>query len=126
LFIDEQRATVHVEGLPAFTASMPLHREWAINGMEILMSLRPEKIDISKAPMAGFANHVRGIIKTIVYHGSSTRYNVELDNGMMLRVFEQNEEHFPQEVIDYDDEVNLYWQKRKCSFAGTVTMKKMA
>ena len=28
-----------------------------------------------------------------------------------LQVFEQNEEHFPQETIDYDNEVNLYWQK---------------
>ena len=28
-----------------------------------------------------------------------------------VQVFEQNEEHFPQEVIDYDDQVYLYWQK---------------
>jgi spermidine/putrescine transport system ATP-binding protein len=30
---------------------------------------------------------------------------------MLLQVFEQNEEHFPHEVIDYDDMVYLYWQK---------------
>ena len=30
---------------------------------------------------------------------------------MLVQVFEQNEEHFPQESIDYDDQVYLYWQK---------------
>ena len=34
-----------------------------------------------------------------------------LQVDIIVHVFEQNEEHFPQEVIDYDDEVNLYWQK---------------
>ncbi len=41
----------------------------------------------------------------------STQYNILLKNQMRLQVFEQNEEHFQQEVIDYDNEVNLYWQK---------------
>jgi spermidine/putrescine transport system ATP-binding protein len=36
---------------------------------------------------------------------------VRLNSGQLLQVFEQNEEHFPQEVIEYDDVVNLYWQK---------------
>ena len=41
----------------------------------------------------------------------STQYNVRLKNDQRIHVFEQNEEHFPQEVIDYDNEVYLYWQK---------------
>ena len=32
-------------------------------------------------------------------------------NQIKLKDFEQNEEHFAQEDIDYDDEVYLYWQK---------------
>ena len=75
------------------------------------MSLRPEKIEISKTPMAGFSNALQGIVQSIVYHGRSTQYNILLKNGSRIQVFEQNEEHFPQEVIDYDNEVNLYWQK---------------
>ena len=51
------------------------------------------------------------LLHSIVYHGRSTQYNVQLANGYIVQVFEQNEEHFPQEVIDYDDEVYLYWQK---------------
>ncbi len=75
------------------------------------MSLRPEKIEISKQTQAGFANHVRGTVRTIMYNGSYTRYTVQVEEGASAHVFEQNEEHFPQEVIDYDDVVNLYWQK---------------
>ena len=29
----------------------------------------------------------------------------------LVHVFEQNEEHFPHEIIDYDSQVYLYWQK---------------
>jgi spermidine/putrescine transport system ATP-binding protein len=50
-------------------------------------------------------------VQSIVYHGRSTQYNVRLNNGEVIQVFEQNEEHFPQEIIDYDDSVFLYWQK---------------
>ena len=75
------------------------------------MSLRPEKVEITKKPLEGFSNQVQGVVKSIVYHGRSTQYNVRLKNDYLLQVFEQNEEHFPQEVIDYDDVVYLYWQK---------------
>ena len=54
---------------------------------------------------------LQGMVQSIVYHGRSTQYNVRLQNDYVVQVFEQNEEHFPQEVIDYDDEVYLYWQK---------------
>ena len=54
---------------------------------------------------------LKGIVQSIVYHGRSTQYNVRIADNHLLQVFEQNEEHFPQEVIDYDDEVYLYWQK---------------
>ena len=43
--------------------------------------------------------------------GRSTQYNVIINNTVKLQVFEQNEEHFASENIDYDDEVYLYWQK---------------
>jgi len=75
------------------------------------MSMRPEKIEISKKKLEGFSNCLEGTVDSIVYHGRSTQYYVKLKNGMMLHVFEQNEEHFPQEEIDYDDAVYMYWQK---------------
>jgi spermidine/putrescine transport system ATP-binding protein len=84
---------------------------WAVEGAQALMSVRPEKIEISKSRLEGFTNEFHAKVEAIVYHGRSTQYNVRLANGMLLQVFEQNEEHFPHEVIDYDDMVYLYWQK---------------
>ena len=86
-------------------------KEWMKEGCHVLMSIRPEKIFISKKEVQNFSNVLKGIVHSIVYHGRSTQYNVMLSNKTRLQVFEQNEEHFPQEVIDYDNEVYLYWQK---------------
>jgi spermidine/putrescine transport system ATP-binding protein len=52
-----------------------------------------------------------GVVEAILYQGRATHYNVRLKNGMLVHVFEQNEEHFPHENIDYDSLVHLYWQK---------------
>lgn len=84
---------------------------WARDGVFAIMSLRPEKIEISKTPLFNFSNMVEGFVKSIVYHGRSTQYNIQLINEGLVSVFEQNEDHFPQETIDYDDRVYLYWQK---------------
>lgn len=86
-------------------------KQWASEGSSLILSIRPEKIDISKTEESGFSNHLKGIVQSIVYHGRSTQYNVKLSNEQLIQVFEQNEEHFPTEAIDYDDEVHLYWQK---------------
>jgi len=100
-----------IDGIGLVEVMIPKDAIWAKNGIQAVMSLRPEKIEISKSPMQGFANHITGVVMSIVYHGRSTQFNVRLKNDMILSVFEQNEEHFEREVIDYDDTVNLYWQK---------------
>lgn len=110
--IDGDIVHVAVEGLGIFDAKIPkTGYDWLYQGREVLMSLRPEKIDISKKPLEGFSNQCIGTVISIVYNGRSTVYHVRLANGFMMQVFEQNEEHFPQEVVDYDDQVYLYWQK---------------
>lgn len=108
---NEQGDAIEIDELGFLPVVLPHDKAWAHEGAEILMSLRPEKIDISKKELPGFSNHIRGTVRTIMYNGSSTRYNVQVSSSQIVRVFEQNDEHFPQEVIDYDDEVNLYWQK---------------
>ncbi len=101
---------LHVKGLGDLGIVLP-DKRWARDGNHVVMSLRPEKIDITKAKLEGFSNHLTGTVESIVYQGRSTQYKVKLKNDSHIFVFEQNEEHFPQEVIDYYDEVNLYWQK---------------
>jgi spermidine/putrescine transport system ATP-binding protein len=102
---------IELSGLGEFEVAVPAHKEWIKEGKSVFMSIRPEKIEIAKTEMQGFSNMLIGVVQSIVYHGRSTQYNVVLKNGTKLQVFEQNEEHFPQEVIDYDDTVYLYWQK---------------
>lgn len=97
--------------LGLFDVAISSAKEWVKPQARVYMSLRPEKIEISKSPREGFSNMLKGSVQAIVYHGRSTQYDVRLANGMLIRVFEQNEEHFPQEIIDYDDQVFLYWQK---------------
>lgn len=81
------------------------------SGEDACIGIRPEKILISKTMLVGFSNNLSGKVHAIVYQGRFTQYNVRLENGYILQVFEQNEEHFAKEVIDYDDRVYVYWQK---------------
>lgn len=102
---------MEVPSLGKFHVDIPQKKEWMSEGCDVSMSIRPEKIFISKKPVKNFSNTLTGSVSSIVYHGRSTQYNLLLKDQTKLQVFEQNEEHFPQETIDYDDEVFLYWQK---------------
>lgn len=108
--VDNQQQ-IEVEGLGYFQVFFPSEKYWIIPGRRLIMSIRPEKIFISKNQKEGFSNHMTGKVVNIIYYGRSTQYHVKLRNGQLLSVFEQNEEHFPQENIDYDDTVHLYFQK---------------
>ena len=111
LRIKDDQQYLEIEGVGACQILAPKGKEWIYDGAQVFMSVRPEKIDISKELLPGFSNHVQGTVASIVYHGRSTQYNVRLSNNKIVQVFEQNEEHFPKEVIDYDDVVYLMWQK---------------
>jgi spermidine/putrescine transport system ATP-binding protein len=106
-----EQATLDVPRLGIFTVYLPEKKAWMRDGNKVCLSIRPEKILITKKPVDNFSNMLKGVVQSIVYHGRSTQYNVRLPNGFMLQVFEQNEQHFAQEQIDYDNEVYLYWQK---------------
>lgn len=108
--IDSQ-PELFIPDLAPLALFIPQRKKWMKENGDILISIRPEKIFISKKETPNFSNTLKAIVESIVYHGRSTQYNVILQNQMKLQVFEQNEEHFPQEVIDYDNEVYLHWQK---------------
>lgn len=108
---NETGSVIHIKDLGIFKVHISDKKSWMCDGCTVSMSLRPEKIFISKKEEKGFSNGVKGIVKQIVYYGRSTQYHVLINNKVTLQVFEQNEVHFPQEEIDYEDEVYLYWQK---------------
>jgi spermidine/putrescine transport system ATP-binding protein len=107
---EHDRHYFRVDDLGLFEVAIAKDKSWR-SDIQLYMSIRPEKIEITKNPVEGFSNKLLGTVASIVYHGRSTQYNVRLKNGLIVHVFEQNEEHFPREVIDYDDTVYLYWQK---------------
>ncbi|MDN3508148.1 MAG: ABC transporter ATP-binding protein [Simkaniaceae bacterium] len=106
----EGEMNMELDDLGTFSVYAPQKKGWMCEGTTCALSIRPEKIYISKTPVENFSNTLTGTVQAIVYHGRSTQYNVDVE-GCIIQVFEQNEEHFPHEDIDYDDEVYLYWQK---------------
>lgn len=106
-----QEQFLRVEDMGDLRITLPAGKDWAQEGKHLLMSLRPEKIDISKEELPGFANVIKGVVASMVYHGHSTLYNVRVGSEQIIQVFEQNEEHFIKDTIDYDDVVYLHWQK---------------
>lgn len=107
----EGEPEIEIPDLGHFKIYIPKVKDWMKEGCDMMISIRPEKIFISKNEVKNFSNTLKGTVQSIVYHGRSTQYNILLKNQMRIQVFEQNEEHFPQQVIDYDNEVNLYFQK---------------
>lgn len=107
----ETEFTITIPELGEFQIFVPENKRYLVDGKAHVISLRPEKILITKQPRENFSNCLTGIVEAIIYHGRSTQYNVRINNGNIVQVFEQNEEHFPQETIDYDNDVYLYWQK---------------
>lgn len=78
---------------------------------EVLLSVRPEKILIDTDEHSNYDNCLTGVVESIIYHGRSTRYIVEVANCQRINVFEQNEERTTKPEIDYESKVNLYWNK---------------
>lgn len=82
------------------------------------LSIRPEKITVSKERLTGFSNELTGTVDAIVYYGRSTQYKVDVGNGVMMQVLEQNQKYSEEAEIDYDDTVYLYWQKESGLLLG--------
>ncbi len=80
-------------------------------GQNITVSLRPEKIAISrtKPEDQDDFNVLSGIIEDILYLGTHTQYIVRVDD-LRFRVFNQHKRvYFDDKALDWDEEVYLYW-----------------
>ena len=86
------------------------NKSFVENKKRLLMSLRPEKIWITKRIETEMDNALKGEVISLIYSGLSTVYNVRIAENKMIQVFEQNDEKLAKENIEYDDKVNLYWQ----------------
>ena len=102
---------LEVDDLGSFVLNVVPDMTWLVGGMQLYLSIRPEKVDISLQKMDGFSNYLLGRVISMIYYGRSTEYKVLLANGQSIMVFEQNEHHFPKKSIELGDEVHLYFQK---------------
>jgi len=116
---DEQNeAVVRAAELPA-----PVYLDHGVTGAKgstVWVALRPEKIEMHKraegaaAPkleegVPEGANVVAGVIRDIVYLGSETNYEVEIEGGRRVKTFRSNLTRYDQEDFTWDEPVWLAW-----------------
>ncbi len=80
-------------------------------GQNITVSLRPEKIAISRSKPEDQEdfNVLKGVIEDILYLGTHTQYIVRVDD-LRFRVFNQHKRvYFDDKALDWEEEVYLYW-----------------
>ena len=84
LVVEDEPAHVRVEcaDLPC-----PLNIEHGVtgpSGMEVSVSIRPEQIQLSHAPLPGLCNWARGHVSNLAYMGSYSLYHVTLPSGKQV------------------------------------------
>ncbi len=75
-------------------------------GQKVVLSLRPEKIAISKTPPDA-ANVLKGKVIDIAYLGNISTYHVELAGGLMVKAQATNTRRVANRDITWEDEVYL-------------------
>ncbi|ABQ47420.1 spermidine/putrescine ABC transporter ATPase subunit [Thermotoga petrophila RKU-1] len=84
----------------------------AKKGDVLLITLRPEKIRISKREFQSgkIFNVFHGIVEEEIYMGHQTKYFVRLDEGYIMKVYKQHARYILDEpIIKWEDEVFITW-----------------
>ncbi len=82
----------------------------AVPGQEAYAAIRPEKIEIGKAPPADARfNCVTGRVFDIAYLGSLSTYHVRLGTGEVVKVSAANRSRLVERPITWEDQVWLWW-----------------
>src|SRR6202167_256156 len=80
------------------------------SGQRVWVSLRPEKIRLSKQPASSEpTNQIKGIVWELGYLGNRSTYRIKTETGKMVTVFAQNDRRTSEWSIDWSDEVYLSW-----------------
>ncbi len=79
-------------------------------GQRVWVALRPEKIRLSKEPIAsGAPNQIKGTVWELGYLGNRSTYRIKTETGKMVTVFAQNDRRTAEWSIDWSDEVYMSW-----------------
>jgi putrescine transport system ATP-binding protein len=80
------------------------------SGQRVWVALRPEKIRLSKEPVAGNPrNQIKGMVWELGYLGNRSTYRIKTETGKLITVFAQNDRRTSEWSIDWSDEVYLSW-----------------
>ena len=84
------------------------------SGQRVWIALRPEKIRLSKQPLAGDRlneriNQIKGTVWELGYLGNRSTYRIKTETGKLVTVFAQNDRRTSEWSIDWSDEVYLSW-----------------
>jgi putrescine transport system ATP-binding protein len=79
-------------------------------GQRVWVALRPEKIRLSKEPVAGNRiNQLKGTVWELGYLGNRSTYRIKTEAGKLVTVFAQNDRRTSEWAIDWSDDVYLSW-----------------
>ncbi len=81
-------------------------------GQKLAIAVRPEKIEISRAPLNDMKNSISGVVDEIAYMGNVTVYQVLLQSGKRVRVSQVNRTRDADDALAFGDKVNLGWTGR--------------
>ena len=110
----ERPATRFVAGFVGTSNLVTGSAAVALIGKEGTFTIRPEKIHIADptAAVAGDECSATGVIRSVVYLGSDTRYHVALDAGAEVVVTEQNLQASSMEALAAEGRtVRLIWKR---------------
>ncbi len=79
------------------------------SGQRVWVALRPEKIRLSKTPLTGGVNQIKGVVWELGYLGNRSTYRIKTETGKLITVFAQNDRRTSEWAIDWSDEVYLTW-----------------
>jgi putrescine transport system ATP-binding protein len=80
-------------------------------GQQVWVALRPEKIQISKQPVAEAGiNQLKGVVWELGYLGDRSTYRIKTETGKLVTVFAQNDQRTAEWSIDWSDEVYISWR----------------
>ncbi len=80
-------------------------------GQRVCVSVRPEKIRLSKTPLDGPGmNCLKGVVWELGYLGNHSVYRVKMESGRLLVASAQNTRRTAEWSIDWNDEVYACWE----------------
>lgn len=83
-------------------------------GDYVKVTVRPEKIRITKEPpkneVSTVTNILKGDVDELIYTGFQTKYFVNLESKFLFKVFKQHVKYFLDETpINWKDDVHIWW-----------------